>query len=66
MKNTLKTLALASAFAIASLSAMVQHSEAYPGEIVGVGCSSGGSNCQIDWGGGLTWYFSLDWIMVEM
>lgn len=55
MKNTMKTLALASAFAIASISAMVPKAEA---DGFYLQCSSGGSNCTISidgwsWTGGL-------------
>ncbi len=57
MKNTMKTLALASAFAIASFSAMVPKAEADYGFYAH--CSSGGSNCTIDIGG-WSWTGGLD------
>ena len=59
MKNTMKTLALASAFAIASISAMVPKAEAdfY------LQCSSGGSNCTINIGG-WSWTGGLDILII--
>lgn len=63
MKKTFKTLTLAAAFAIATMSSMVSTTEA--ARIIGVGCSSGGSNCEVDLGLGWVWIGGIDWILIE-
>lgn len=65
MKKTLKTLTLATAFAIASMSAMTPTTDALYGDW-GVSCSSGGSNCTIDLGFGWVFVGWLDWFYIEL